>query len=417
MWKKYKKIIVIAVVLRLLLSAFTYHSDIQPFYFAGSVMSEGNVANFYDYLPSLPVDHKIRKVFPDYLFNYPPAVYFSLGPVSYLLALPVDSRVREDFIFQPTEIFGNISGILLLMLVKLPFLPFDLAIAWFLYKFFDKENEKKLALMFWLFNPLTLYATYMMGQFDIIPTFFVMCALVRIKNKSENKNYLFEAFLLGLGAAFKIYPILFLAPLALNKTKWVERISIVGVGVLTYIASILPFINSSGFRATALVAGQTMKSFYAKIDVSGGEAILLFPAAILFIYIVFLVRGKVRSVNLWQRFFAILTVFFVFTHSHPQWLLWLTPFLIIDLVESRLRHWPLVVLVGVSFVTLLTFFDAGLTIWLFAPIAPNLYGLPDIWGLIGKSVDINFMRSLFHSVFVAVGVYYIYHHTLSTKTS
>ncbi len=404
MTKKITFILILGVLLRLVLAFSTFHSDTQPFYFAGSVIAKGNVLNFYDYLGNLPSDDPILKIYPTYLFNYPPLVYFFLGPLSYLVSFPFSRELMNRFIFDLPNLLGNIQLNFLLLTLKLPYLAFDLGIALLLFKLFDKPKNKLLAFTFWMFNPINLYATYMMGQFDVIPTFLTVLALFFAVKRE--KIFLAAVFL-GLGASFKIFPFLFLIPLALLKDKWMDRIKIVGLGVLTYVATIVPFLSSSGFRATALLAGQTTKSMYAAIPISGGESIILFPFLILFFYIVFLFRNADLQ-TLWSRFFIIILIFFIFTHYHPQWLLWLTPLMIVGLVKSKLAHWPLVVLTLVSWLGLITFFDPGLSVWLFSPIYPALYGQPGIWQNLGLPIDINIARSYLQTFFVSAAAYYIY---------
>ena len=219
-----RKIIIVLVVgllIRLFLGFSTFHSDIQPFYFAGDVIAKGNILNFYDYLRKLPVNDPILKIYPADLFNYPPLVYFFLGPVSYLFSLPFSRSLLHGFIFNLPGLLGNLQLNFLLLALKLPYLPFDLGIAYFLFKFFKNPKNKFLAFTIWMFNPVNLYATYMMGQFDVIPTFFAIAALYFAVRKDK---YFLAALFLGLGASFKIFPALFLIPLALSTRKmaWTE---------------------------------------------------------------------------------------------------------------------------------------------------------------------------------------------------
>ncbi|KKQ91853.1 MAG: hypothetical protein UT58_C0001G0032 [Microgenomates group bacterium GW2011_GWC1_39_7b] len=406
MTKKIITVLVIGILIRFFLAFSTYHSDVQPFYFAGEVIAKGNVLNFYDYLRNLPSSDPILKIYPTDLFNYPPLVYFFLGPVSYLLSLPFDRGLLHDFIFNLPALLGNIQLNFLLLVLKLPYLPFDLGVAALLYKFFKDPKNKFLAFTIWMFNPINLYATYMMGQFDVIPTFL---AILTLYFAVKREKYFIAALFLGLGASFKIFPFLFLVPLALMKSKWLDRIKILGIGALTYLVTILPFINSHGFRATALLAGQTTKSLYATLPISGGEAIIYFPLFILFCYIVFLFN-KAKTDDLWNRFFILILTFFIFTHTHPQWFLWLTPFLVIDLIKSRFSHWPLTITLFVVWLGQVTFFDPGLSVWLFSPISPGLYGQPGIWTNLGINVDINFARSILQTVFASVALYFIYYY-------
>lgn len=403
--KKIILIVAFGILIRLFLSFSTFHSDVQPFYFAGSVIAKGNALGFYDYLGNLPQDDPVLKVYPTTLFNYPPLVYFSLGPVSYLMSLGVNSDVLKNFILDLPSLLGDIRLNTLLLLLKLPYLFFDLGIAALLYQLFDKEKNKILALTLWIFNPVNLYATYMLGQFDVIPTFIAVLALFFAVKK--NRVFL-SAFFLGLGAAYKIFPALFLIPLALLETDVVKRLKILGIGAATYIATILPFIGSTGFRGTALVAGQTTKSLYAAIPISGGESVMIFPLLITFFYLIYYFRKNLKE-GLWAKFLSLLVLFFVLTHFHPQWFLWITPFLLIDYVKNR-KHWPLALSLILIWIGQITFYDPGLSVWLFSPLSPQLYGMGSIWSLMGITVDINFARSILQTLFASVGVYYLYYH-------
>ncbi len=405
-------ILAVGIVLRIFLSFSTYHSDVAPFDFAGKVISQGNITNFYDYLWNLPEDHPYLKVYPRNLFNYPPPVYFFLGGVSLLTTWMVNPEVYANFILDFPSTLGNIQLNLLLFLLKLPYFFFDIAIAYMLMAFFKEEKKKLWIFGLWIFNPINLYATYMVGQFDIIPTFlsvWVLYLVLKNKEKIDSISLIPSGILLGVGAAFKIFPLLFILPLALLKKDWWGRIKVLCSGFLTYLVLAFPFIFSKGFRATAALAGQTTKSLYAQIPISGGESIILFLAVVVFLYLVFIYK-KTAAEDLWKRFFLMMLTFFVFTHYHLQWFVWITPFLLIDLVKSNFKNWVAIVLTLLSYIGLMTFFDPGLTVWLFAPINPLLWGAPGVWQLIGLNPDINIFRSIFHTLFVGAAIYYFYIH-------
>ncbi|EKD94544.1 MAG: hypothetical protein ACD_26C00034G0079 [uncultured bacterium] len=397
-------ILTLGIVLRIILSLTTYHSDIIPFDFAGKVIAGGNITNFYDYLWSLPEDDRILMVYPRNLFNYPPLPYFFLGSVSLLTTWMVNPVVHSDFVLDFRSTLGNPQLNLLLFLLKFPYFFFDIAIAYLLMSFFKNEKEKKWAFALWIFNPVNLYTTYMVGQFDIIPTFLTVTALYMAINK---KNLMFSALLLGLGVGFKIFPLLFIIPLVLVKVDWSSRIKILAVAGITYLVSAFPFVMSRGFRMTAMLANQTTKSFYASIPVSGGESVILFLAAVIFFYILFMYK-KTEIEDIWKRFFVMILVFFIFTHFHPQWFLWTMPFFVIDLVYTKFKHLPLFIGLLFVYIGMITFFDSGLSIGLFSAVNPALYNLPPFWNLLGLNFDINMSRSILHTVFVGISAYYIY---------
>lgn len=402
MGRKFWWVLIIGVLLRLILAASSYHSDIAALDFAGRVMASGHILNFYDFLSSLPKNDPILKIYPPSLFNYPPAIYFFfVGPS--LLASLTGQSVNSLFIFDVQKVLGNFQLNLHLLLLKLPYLIFDLPIAFLLMRFFDSPRKKFLAFTFWLLNPVNLYVTYLVGQFDIIPTFFVVAAL------TLRKRLFWSAILLGIGASFKIYPLFLLIFLALLAGSFTKRLLIILLGVLPYFLTFLPFLPSPGFRSTALLANQTLKSLYAQIPLSGGESIILFPAFLILFYLIFLYQ-KTNLKFLWQRFFLILLLFFIFTHYHPQWFLWLTPFFILDLIQSNFKNTLPQLLSLLSFIGLLFFFDPGLTTRLFSPVFPVLYDSPSLWGLLRPSIDPNFIRSVLQTLFVGGALYLIYYY-------
>lgn len=404
---KFAIILIVGILLRLLISPFTYHSDIQVFDLGGYVLSKQPPFSFYDYLPNLSNQNEISKTFNNFNFNYPPAVHFFLGSFAIPVTLIVGEEFRFVFLTDIRNTLGSPALFIHLLTLKLPYLIFDLSIAFLLMKLFQEKKEKFLILCLWIFNPVNIYATYMMGQFDIIPTFFSVLALYLITLSQSSKYSYFASLSLGIGAAFKIYPLFFLPLLFVIKKGFSDRLKIFLLGLFPYILLILPFLSSAGFKTSALLANQTLKSFYAAIPISGGESILLFPLLLIFLYIYFFVKGIPRE-NLWNALLVVLLSFFIFTHFHPQWLLWVTPFLAIHLMRSKFESIIPLSLILLCWFASLFFFDPGLTLGLFSPIAPALYDSASIWQILGINVDYNFSRSIIQSIFVAASFYYFY---------
>ncbi len=403
-------ILLVGIFIRLLLSAVTFHPDIVHFDLAGYVIGKGNILNFYDYTYSLDKGDEFSKKYPIALFNYPPAIYFSVGTLNWILTGWTDQSFHERFLFDFKNTLGDLRLYLHLILLKIPYLSFDIGTAFLLYNLFVSKREKVLAFTFWIFNPWVLYSTYMMGQFDVIPTTFVVLALYIVTRKTNlSKKVFLAAVFLGLGASFKIFPLLLLPLLAFLLHTWFKRVMVILLGVSVYLLTILPFLGSSGFRSTALVANQTFKSLYAQIPVSGGESIILFLAFIGFFYYICLYQIE-KAENLWQRFLTILLLFFVFTHYHPQWFLWITPFLIIEVIHSNFKHLFLLIVTAISFLGTVFLFEQSLSIGLFAPLNPFLFNGPSLWQLLKIDIDVNFLRSLFQSLFVGVAAYLIYYY-------
>lgn len=405
--KKLLLVLSISLLLKVVLSLSSFHPDITALNLAGFIISSGHVWDLYDYLFRLPSGHPLLQAFSLNVFTYPPLAYLFQGFFHYLWTGVLGLSFLNQFIIVTLAAFGNGLLNISMLLLKLPYIAFDLAAALCLMQLADNQREKFFLFLLWAFNPVNIYTTYMMGQFDIIPTFFVILSLLLARKGRLS----WAAVALGMGVAFKVSPIFLVVPLALLGDSWFKRAKLAILSGVPYLVTIFPYLFSHGFRSTALFASQSAKSLYAQIPVSGGESILLFPAALIFLYLVMFYRG-ISAKFLWVNYFLVLLLFFVFTHTHPQWFLWLTPFLILDLVYSNFKHWLVAGISLISFIILLFFFDPSLTVGLLSPVWPALATSPSVWKLLGIFPDYNTFRSIFQTIFVAGAGYYLYFYLL-----
>lgn len=366
-------ILIVGITFRIVLSLVTFHPDVLAFKLGGEVVASGNILSLYDYS-----DSNIA------VLNYPPPIYWFHG--------------LFNLVFK--GIFGSS-----ILLFKLPYLIFDLLTSFLLLKLFTTAKERILALTFWMFNPVSLYATYMMGQFDIIPTFFTVLS-VYFTSKGKLG---YAALALGGGIAFKIYPIFLLLPIIILAKNYLEKFKLIIFALLPYLLSILPYLSSQSFRTTALFANQSSKSLYATIGVSGGESIILFPAFLILFYLLIWTK-KLDKLFSWKLYLIPLLLFFIFTHYHPQWLIWVTPFLILDLIFEKFKNLLPIILIFGSWLGSLFFFDPSLTLGIFAPVFPVLKTLPSVWVLFNLNLDYNISRSLLQTILVSASLYLIYYH-------
>lgn len=401
--------LLIGLAIRVVLSFITFHPDFTAFQLAGSLVAQ-NPLTMYDYLFTLPANAPLREAFATNVFTYPPFIYWYHGLINIVWVTIFQMHFMNSFIIVNQQAMGDPLFMTTLLLRKSFFLIFDFLTLWYLVKLVDNQRQKFAVMLLWIFNPVDLYATYMMGQFEIIPVFFMVLSLYYAK---INRLYV-SSLALGFGIAFKIFPIFVLPVLLMTTQSWMKRFNMFLLAIVPYVLGILIYLPSHGYRSTALLANQSLKSLYATIPVSGGEMIYLFPAALLFFYFLYYYRGlyleMARSI-LWQNYFVILLLFFIFTHTHPQWFLWITPFMALSLVRSGYKSLLPNLGMLASFVGLTFFFDPSLTIGLFAPIAPNLYNSKSIWDLLGVTMDYTYMRSLLQTVFVGCAAYLIYRYT------
>lgn len=394
-------ILIFAIALRLLVMGITYHPDLSGQLLSSYFFAYKNITNIYDHLASLPASHPLVKNFGiGDIFIYPPLTYFTIGSFQKFFSFIVPEKFFLDLmngvsIYQP-----GLSWYLILF--KLPYMFVDIAMAFVLASLFDHEKQKRQAFLLWLFNPITFYATMSMGVFDIIPAFFTVLSLVFAKKGKLG----WSAAMLSIGIAYKQYPIFLLPFVVLSAKSFWQRVKVTLCGVVPYLLTIAPYLSSSAFKA--MVFGpKSQKMFFMEFMVSGAEGV--YPYLLGFVILVlFAYRNKNLIQKLWKYYLGYFLILFMVTHYHPQWFLWMAPFLVIELVANKMRNiWLIITLFACYFFIVLTF-DNSLNVGLFAVINQNLNKFPGIDKLISAKTDLFFLKSSVRSLFAGVGIFLIY---------
>lgn len=394
-----------AIILRVFIMAATYHPDLRAAEFAGYAAIElGRGLSLYDVLPNLPPTDPLYQSLGPSELNYPPLAWL-IPSVSRFILRPLLSPQVDYVIFTHVEkLFGTPELMWQLFWLKAPLLLADLVTAWLLTYFFTERPKKQLIFLLWLFNPLTLYATFAVGQIDIWPVLTTVLAGVLLTKERP----LLAAFALGLGGGFKIFPLLLLLPMAIlfGKGVW-DKAKLIAIGVGTYLLIILPFVlTSPGYRTYSLLTPQTDKMLYAKILVSGDQYISLFVIGLFAVS--FFARFGLK--HYWMIFWAgILLILFSVTNYHPQWFLWLTPWLAFFWVKASSGRWLILALIFADILITLSF-DSSLHYGLLAPLFPELrdipYTLPKLMEkFMPFSQAVSLIRSLLAGSAIAMGIY------------
>lgn len=405
MKKFFLKWILIGLLLRLILMPFTAHSDMTALDLGAFVISQkGEFLTFYDYLSKLEKANPLVNLYGVGLFNYPPLAY--LTPALFMAILSPFYNFSANYvfmtgmdkIFQTTELFKTI------FLLKLPYLLFDFLLAYLLFKIFKEKG--KTAFKIWMLNPLTLYSTFAMGQFDIIPALLVVAGIFFA---FKNKKWL-AVTMLGIGGAYKMFPLLFLPifVLLLDKGFW-RRVWLFTVGLLPYLLIIAPyFLFSPMYRQVAFLANQTEKMLYMKLPLSGAEYLSVFLVGY-FALLILAAKSKFQKDSLWRFGLVLMLLFFTVTHYHPQWFLWIAPFFVWFWLEGGVKYRPYLFLLFSCWFLITLFFEPSLHLGLFAPIAPGLLKMGSLTNLVGRFFDVFLIKSLIRSFFAAVAIFLSFH--------
>lgn len=391
--------LVLGIILRLVLIPATLHPDIRGYNYGASLISSGHVLDFYDYLGSLPKEHPFVSLFGVDLFIYPPLAYLYPAIFMKVFSPIFPPDLFNTLLLDIWEVLGNPKLPLLLYLLKIPYFAADMFIVWLVGKYFTSKKEKLLSRILWLFNPVVIYSTYMISQFDVLIALSILGTLIL----SLHHRFFIAAAVLSLGASVKQFPLFLLPILALNSYPHLgKKIAVFITGLVIYLLVLLPYLPSAGFRKYALLASQTDKIFFAKIPLSGGEFLPLFLVGLFLVYW-FCSLYNVKY-QLWQWMTLPLLLFYSLVHFHPQWFTWITPILTIFLV----KFWPKsiypVLILLISYFGLVLMFESSLNVGLFEPISPPWDRDTSLVPVITKFFPETTARSIFASLFAASSV-------------
>lgn len=343
--------VVIGLLLRLFFSLTTYHSDLGAFALAAKyIIGDNRPFTFYDALGSRT----------DMVFNYQPLAYL----IPSAIYLPFKSIVvaTGDLLINRSWIISLSSPLQpVLFLYKLPMIIADLLILLLIPRLFTIKRNKNLSRILWSLNPIAIFVSSMMGQVDIVIALFLLLSLLSIKESKYSKAALFVAF----SALIKPIGLILLPILAISAFHYHKKISSALFSLLTgfgiYAIGVLPYISSPYYRYYALLADQINKSTFAGIAIASGTVIPWFFIAYSFAIMLF----WKKRISLNAAMLASLLSSLVFTHFHPQWLIWVMPGTIYFILTKRAFYYYLILLLGWLFVLLSFDFSLhyGLFIW------------------------------------------------------
>jgi hypothetical protein len=381
-----KKLLVLAIFLRLLVSAFFFHPDIKTFNFQASFLKKG-VFNIYSYLVN---NKKTLPLKED--FVYFPLTYFTLGGYQWATS-PILGKGFDSWLANADSntIVTNQNIFKYLTVLKLPYLIFDILIAYFLLNYFENKEKGKKAFIIWLFNPITIFIIYAFGNVDIFPVAITLLSLLLIK-KGKMK---LGALTLGLAAGFKLYPLLFVPFLALSGKTLKEKIMLAVIPFLVFAGISLPFISSSFIQST-LISGLTTRMFFPNFEIGFNESIIvgLLGITVLFFYAALIDKKK----NLLHYWLALFLIIFAFAHFHIAWLLWTAPFLVLLIVKRPQLSLTILAISVCAFIIPLLYQDRFMTLGLVRTYSLYYDLVPTPFTIIQKVFDPYNLQSILHSL-------------------
>ncbi len=207
---------------------------------------------------------------------------------------------------------------------KLPLLVFDLLGFYALHKM---GVRFKYATVFYFCSPVILYASYMHGQLDIIPTAFLLLALMFLLDWKNKNNLLIYSVFLGLAVGCKFHimaavPILFFY--IAKKKDYLTSIKYHMLSALVVLIGCVGFWGD-GFVYTVLLNKE--QSALTTVSLDYGAVSLAIPIVALMIIYLNVYELNYFNKNLLISMLGMLfTVFLICLSPMPAWYIWAVPF-------------------------------------------------------------------------------------------
>jgi flagellar biosynthesis protein FlhB len=141
--------------------------------------------------------------------------------------------------------------------------------------------------------------------------------------------------------------------------------------------------------------------------VSGAEGLYPFIMGVVLLYLIAF-KNKNIAKFFYQYFLAFFLLFFSITHYHPQWFLWISPFLIIELVANRYKNLYLTLGLFACYIFIVFMFEPSLNVGLFAPMNTKLNDFTGFARIISQKTDLNTIKSVVRSVFATLSMFFVF---------
>jgi len=361
----------VAVIIRLLLMPFFAHVDVYSEY----------RRVFYVLENGLYFDNAHRPVvfYIELFFAWISQLFIPVTNGLFDLPDPtksVSNLVDYGFFLNDPNVFRH------LFFFKLPYLLFDIATAVVIWKFIDKPQHKKLALLIWLFNPVTLFAAYIFGRFEVISLFFLAATALQLKHhRLLLASMVFALALLSREINLLFAPF-FLLALVDFKDHWLRNVVIVGCSALVIaIIYSLPawLMPRLGGDLTLFVDPNTVRNTDAFKKLLSLGYYWFYPVVIglaaLAIY-----AWEIGKQSHGERYVvccaAALFIYFGFNVHSVHYAAWLTVFPILSIQYGKKIGLPFVIFTGAWIVLWLLKTDTGVfTLFLAGPLSPDFLGM------------------------------------------
>lgn len=249
--------------------------------------------------------------------------FFEVGNLN-AFPYPIVMLMVESIAAVIVNVFQITSIYVVSFFYKLPSLIFDYIGLYWLVKMLP--DRKKYAAVFYFSSPIIIYAVYMHGQLDLIPTVFLLGAVYYLSSK-QNGRYVKGVALLVCATLSKLHilaalPIIFLY---LYKRDGIRQtVKAASATVLLIAVGLLPFMSEGFWHIVLFNAEQKVLT---QVSFNLATAELYVPiAAILLVY---LITYSINMIN-GDLFLNLCGIVFIILLAvcppMPGWYVWIVPY-------------------------------------------------------------------------------------------
>ena len=208
-------------------------------------------------------------------------------------------------------------------------------------------SRSKWLMFIWLSGPITVFIQFYFGQYDSIGLFFLLVSFYFYLRSNMKLFILFAA----IAMTFKLFALLAFIPLLLLKEKRVLYIirnlllSISGIIICKF------YIADPGFTVSKTFESNMVgRIFNSSLPVAWGSAsyfLIFYIAICIYSYLSAIEDSKISDI----ASYILLCVYgflFLFVDWHPQWVLYLTPFLTLALPQRRISYKTILIDTGLG---------------------------------------------------------------------
>lgn len=257
------------------------------------------------------------------------------------------------------KLCGGNSVFMSSLLFKLPCLFMDFLGLHFLVRLFPLK--RRYAAVVWFASPVVLYAVYMHGQLDLIPTVFLLGSVYFISSKDKHRNLKGMLFLiLALLSKLHILAALPLMLLYLYKRDGLSKtVGFAAGSLFGMLVGMAPFL-SDGFCRMVLFNEEQRAVTYSALRFASVEVYAVIAAAV----VLYMSAFRVNMINrnlLFSMCGMIFAVFLILCPPMPGWYVWVLPyitFFFMDVDMERYKNIAIYMFLNLLYLLYFVFFHS-----------------------------------------------------------